>query len=127
MARARQQQGVEDGAVLRNVRAVLLAQQGKFVVDEANVERRVMDDQGGALDELEELFGDIAKARLADQEGIGDAVDVDGALVTLAVRLQVDVEVPPGQAPADDLDTADLDDPVAFADRHTRGFGIENY
>jgi hypothetical protein len=37
------------------------------------------------------------------------------------------VEVPPGQAPADHLDTADLDDPVAFADRHTRGFGIENY
>jgi hypothetical protein len=36
------------------------------------------------------------------------------------------VEVPPGQAPAHDLDTADLDDPVAFADRHTGSFGIEN-
>ena len=79
-----------------------------------------------AFDVLEELFGDIGESRFADQEGIGDAVHPDRAFVTLAVRLQIDVEVAPGQAPADDLDAADLDDPVAFGDRHAGGFGIED-
>jgi hypothetical protein len=37
--------------------------QGEFVVDEANVERRVMDDQLRAFDELEELVGDLVAKR----------------------------------------------------------------
>ena len=126
MARSGQQQGVENGAVLGQVGTVLLAQQRELVVDEPHVECRVVDDQRGALDEREELLGYIAEAGLANQEGIGDAVDVDRALVTFAVRLQVDVEVPARQAPADHLDAANLDDAVPLADRHTRGFGIED-
>jgi hypothetical protein len=35
--------------------------------------------------------------------------------------------MPTGQAPAHELDTADLDDPVTIGDRHTGGFGIEYY
>ncbi|MCY1397000.1 hypothetical protein D9M71_119880 [compost metagenome] len=86
-----------------------------------------MDDQLRALDELEELLGHFSEARLADQELVGDAVNADGALVTLAIRLQVDMEMTAGQAPAHQLDTADLDDPVTVGDRHTGGFGIEYY
>jgi hypothetical protein len=54
--------------VLGDVSTILLAHQREFVVDEANVERRVMDDQLSAFDEFEELIGDFVEARLADQE-----------------------------------------------------------
>ncbi|MNE22849.1 hypothetical protein D3C80_1160760 [compost metagenome] len=53
-------------------------------------------------------------------------MDADGALVTFAVRLQIDVEVPSGQAPPHQLDTPDLDDPVSVSHRHTGGFGVED-
>ncbi|MCY1239087.1 hypothetical protein D9M72_518610 [compost metagenome] len=86
-----------------------------------------MDDQLGALDELEELVGDVLEARLAHQEFVGDAVYRDGAFIHLAVRLQVNVEVPPGQATAFHLDAADLDDTVAIGDRHAGGFSVQYY
>lgn len=120
-------QGVEDAAVLRDVSAIVLPHQGEFVVDEANVERRVMDDQLRAFDELEELVGHFGETRLADEEFVGDAVDADRALVTFAIRLQVDVKVPARQAPTDQFDTADFNDPVTIGHRHAGGFGIEYY
>jgi hypothetical protein len=113
--------------MLRDVRTIVLAHQGKFVVDEANVERRVMDDQLRALDEFEELIGHFSETRLAHQEFVGDAVDADGAFITLAIRLQVNVEMPPREASSDQLDTTDFDNPVAIGHRHAGGFGIEYY
>lgn len=91
-------QGIEDRTVLGDVRTVGLPHQGKFIVDETDVERRVMDDQLGAIDEFEELIGHFGEARLALEEFVSDAVDANRALVTVAVRLQVDVEVAAGQA-----------------------------
>ncbi|MCY1447816.1 hypothetical protein D9M71_644540 [compost metagenome] len=108
-----------------DVGPIVLADQGEFVVEKADIERRVMDDQLRALDELEEFLGHFGETRLADQKLVGDAVNANGALVTLTIRLQVDMEMPAGRAPAHQLDTADLDDPVAIGDRHTGGFGIE--
>ncbi|KWV86367.1 hypothetical protein PFLmoz3_03985 [Pseudomonas fluorescens] len=84
--------------MLGDVRTVGLPHQGKFIVDETDVERRVMDDQLGAIDEFEELIGHFGEARLALEEFVSDAVDANRALVTVAVRLQVDVEVAAGQA-----------------------------
>lgn len=118
-------QGIEDRAVLGDVRTVGLPHQGKFVVDETDVERRVMDDQLGAVDELEELIGHFGKARLALEEFIGDAVDANRPFVTVTVRLQIDVEVAAGQAAPHQFDTADFDDPVTIGHRHAGGFGIE--
>ncbi|MNM75477.1 hypothetical protein D3C81_872630 [compost metagenome] len=85
-----------------------------------------MDDQLRALNEVEELISDFSKPRLVDQKGISDTVDADGAFVTLTVGLQVDVKMAPGQAPAHQLDTTDLDNPVAISDRHTGGFGVQD-
>jgi hypothetical protein len=85
-----------------------------------------VDDQLSAFDEFEKLIGDFGKTRLADQELIRDAVDANGALVTVAIRLQVNVKVAPGQTPTDQLHTTDLDHPVAVGDGHTRGFGVED-
>ncbi|CRR36568.1 hypothetical protein PAERUG_E16_London_17_VIM_2_04_14_05141 [Pseudomonas aeruginosa] len=125
MALAGHQQGIQHRAVLGHVRAVLLAQQGELVVDEADIERRVVDDQLGAADEFEEIVGDLAEARLVLQVFVGDAVDGDRPFVDLAIGLQVDVEVATGQAAPLQLDTADLDDPVTIGHRHAGGFGIQ--
>ncbi|MNN55448.1 hypothetical protein D3C81_1703230 [compost metagenome] len=86
-----------------------------------------MDDQLGAVDELEEFVGDVTEALLVLQELVGDAVHRDGALVHFPVRLQVDVEVPAGKATPIQLDAANLDDPVTVGDRHAGGFGIQDY
>ena len=118
-------QGVEDRAVTGDVRPIRLAHQREFVVDETHVERRVVDDQLRAVDELEKLIGNFRKARLAHQEFVGDAVHANGAFVTFPVRLQVHVEMPAGKAAAHQLDTADFNDPVTIGHRHAGGFGIE--
>ncbi|MCY1428738.1 hypothetical protein D9M71_446340 [compost metagenome] len=120
-------QGVEHAAVVVDLGALLLAEQGEFVIDEADVERCVMDDQLGAVDELEEFVGDLTEARLVLEELVGDAVHRDGALVHFPIRLQVDVEVPAGKATPIQLDAANLDDPVTVGDRHAGGFGIQDY
>ncbi len=86
-----------------------------------------MDDQLRVLDELEKLVGNVTKTRLVDKEFIGDAVNRDRPFINLTIGLQIDMVVTPSQAATDDLDTTDLDDPVAIGDWHTRGFGIEYY
>ncbi|MNP15134.1 hypothetical protein D3C76_1074790 [compost metagenome] len=86
-----------------------------------------MDDQLGAGDELEELVGHLAEARLVLEVLVGDAMHRNGAFVHFPVRLQVDVEMPAGETPPFQLDAADLDDPVTIGDGHARGFGIEDY
>ena len=121
---ARHQQGIEDRAVLGQVGALGLGQQGEFVVEEADIERRVVDDQLRIPDEVEEFIGHVLEARLANEVLVPDPVHGDRAFVDLAVRLQVDVEMPPGRAPADQLDTADFDDAVPVGDRHASGFGV---
>ena len=108
-----------------NIRTVRLPHQGKFVIDEADVERRVMDDQLCAVDELEEFIGHFGETRLALEEFIGDAVDANRAFVTFPVRLQVHMEVATGEATTHEFDTADFNDPVAVGHRHAGGFGIE--
>ncbi len=105
----------------------LLTEQSKLVIDETKVKRCVVDDQLRTLDEFEELVGNFAEARLIGQKLVGDAVNGDRALVHFTIRLQIDVVVPPGQAAADDLDTANLDDPVAIGHRHAGGFSIQHY
>src|SRR3546814_921532 len=99
----------------------------ELVIDEAKVERGVVDDQLRVLDELEELVGDVAETRLVDKKLVGNAVNGNRALVHFTIRLQIDVVVPPGQAAADDFDTANLDDPVAIGHRHAGRFGIQHY
>ena len=53
MTLTRHQQRIEHRAVVGDFGTILLAQQGELVVDEAKVERRIVDDQLRVLDELE--------------------------------------------------------------------------
>lgn len=58
----------------RSSRTVLLSSRANSVGDEADIERRVLDDQLNA-DELEEIVGDLAGSATCRQVFVGDAVD----------------------------------------------------
>jgi hypothetical protein len=127
MALTGHRQGVKNGAMLSDISFVPLTQQRKFIVNETNVERGVVDDQLRALDELEKLIGDLSETRLTHQKRSGNTVNADGSFIAFAIRLQIDVEVSPGQASADQFDTTDLDHAMPVCNGHTSGFGIEYY
>src|SRR5690606_38462408 len=103
MALTGHQQGIEHRAVIGDLGALLLAKQGKLVIDEANIERRIVDDQLSVANELEEFVSNIAESWFVREELVGNAVNGDRALVYFTVRLQVDVIVPTSQAPTNDF------------------------
>ena len=73
----------------------------------------------------DEFADDIGEARLFAQHFPGEAVDVGRAGVDLAFRIDVKVQVPAGRPPIDELDGADLDDPMPLLRVEARGLGIE--
>ena len=123
----RHQQGIEHRAVVGDLGAVTLPEQGELVVDEADIERRVVNHQLRVADDLEKLVGDITEARLVSEKLVGDPVNRHCALIDLAIRLQIDMEMPPGKTPADHLDAANFNHSVTIGHRHACRFGIQNY
>ena len=112
--------------MLADISAFLLAEQGEFVIDKTHIEGRVVDDQLRVLDEREELLGHVLEAWFVGEVFVGDAVNRNRAFVDLAIRLQVDMEMPAGQTSPHQLHAADLDDAMAVGDRHAGGFGIQH-
>src|SRR5690606_30396793 len=102
-----------------------LRQQSEFVIEEANIECRVVDDQPRAFDELEEIIGHILEAGLADEVFITDAVHGDRAFVDVAIWLQVHMKMVACEAPANQLHTTDFNDSMPIGNRHAGGFGIK--
>ena len=98
----------------------------EFVIEEADVEARVVDHQLGVAHEALEIGGHVGEARLVGQELVGDAMNGDGAGVDLALRVDIDVVVAAGELAVGELDAADLDHPVAVAPFEAGGFGIEH-
>src|SRR5690606_6065685 len=121
---AGQQQGVLDGAAVEQLPAA--AEPVEFGIEEADVEGGVVDDQLGALDEGEELVGDLGEARLVGQELQGQPGHFLRARLELAVRVQVGVEGAPGRAPLQQFHAADFDHPVALLPFQAGGFGVED-
>jgi hypothetical protein len=107
-------------------RPVALAQPRKLGLQEAHVERRVVDHQLGAVDEGEKFVGDLGKARLVGQELQGQPGHFLRADLELAVRVEVFVEGAPGGPALDQLDAADLDHAVALLPFKAGGFGVED-
>ncbi len=109
----RERQGVDDLAdvarLSRRPRQTL-----QLGIEEGQVERRVVDDQLGAADELEQLLDHVGEARLLRQELVGEAVHLDGAAVHFSIRPQIAMEGATGLAPVHHLDAADFDDAVAL-------------
>src|SRR6266404_2363641 len=86
--------------------------QPELQVQELDVEVGVVDDQLGAVNEAQESAGDVGKARLVGEELARQPVHLERALLDLALRVQVDMEMPLADAAAQDLHAAELDDPV---------------
>src|SRR5450830_736788 len=101
-------------------------QQLEFVIQKAQVERRVVDDDFGALDVLAQLLDNLTKLRLIAQEFAGQAVDVQRALFRLTFRIDVEVEIIPRQHAVVQLNAADFQDAVAQLGIDTGSFSIED-
>ena len=98
----------------------------ELVLDEADIEVSVVDDQFATGDELEELVDDVAKVRLGVELRAADAVHGLGAFVNVALGIEEAVELAARDAAIDHLDAADLDDAVALRRREARGFCVED-
>ncbi len=120
---ARHQQRVDDAGDLAAQRAA--ADAAQFLVEEAEVESRVVDDQLGALQIGQQFVGDRGKQRLVGEEVVAQAVHAHGVLAAAPLRVEIVVQVAPGQAPVEHLDAADLDDAVAVLGAEPGGFGVE--
>ena len=99
---------------------------GQLGIQKLHVERRIMDHQGRALDEIQERPGDVSELRLVRQKGIGQAVNFKGLGRHVAFGIDVDMEDLAGRDVIDQFDTADLDDPMTVPWIETGGFRIED-
>src|SRR5438445_1349486 len=121
---AREFQRIDDARAVRFDRRK--REPAQLQIQEFDVESRVVDHQLRALDVVEELRHDLAKLGFVLEELVGDAVHLERALLALALRIDVAVEVVSRDASAQDLDTAQFDDPVAETCVEAGGFGVEH-
>ena len=125
---ARQLQGIGDGAdILDAQRLAPVRHQGQLIIKEAHVERRVMDDQLRALNKIQQALRDVGELRLARQLLVGNPVHLHRPGINLALRVEVLLIAIVARPPADQLDAADFNDPVALGRFEAGGFRIENY
>jgi len=104
------------------------AEQFKFVVEEAAVELRVVGDDRRVAKEFQKPGDDIrmGEVRLAAQRLVGDACDADGGLGNGPAGIDVDLEFAAGWQVVEQLDAADLYDPVPFPGVESGCFGVED-
>ena len=95
-------------------------------IDEAEVEHRIVRDQWGVADEGEKLLAHVGEQRLVLEELGRQAVHLERAVRHLAFGVEVVVEAIAGRKPVHQLDTADLDQPVALVGVEAGGLGVEH-
>ena len=100
--------------------------QRELVIEERDVERRVVDDPLGASREVEELGGKVAEARPGAQILPRHAVHLGRRRVDVALGIEVVVHVTPGRAPVDQFDAGELDDAVTKLRVEPGGLGVED-
>lgn len=84
-----------------------------------------MDDQRRLAEKLQHVVDHLDEAGLVGQERIGDAVDGERLGRNAAVRVEIALETLSGGNVVDQLDAADLDDPVTAAGIETGRFRVE--
>src|SRR6185437_1232021 len=94
--------------------------------EEADVERRVVNDPFGTAGELDEARGNVGETRLAGEVVAGHPVDLGRAGVDVSLGVDPDVQIAPGDAPIDNLDCGELDDPMVLAPIESGGLGVED-
>ena len=73
----------------------------KLGVQKGDVEWRVVDDEFGIADEIQELGMNLRERRFLGELFARQPVHLQGALVDVAIRIQVAVKGTPGQAAID--------------------------
>ena len=90
------------------------------------IPHRYFEPTARAIDEGEEIVGDVAERRLVGEEVAGDSVYRKCTVVDFTLRIQIAVKVAAGQFAVDELDRADLDDPMAVLGLEPSRFGVED-
>lgn len=98
----------------------------EFEIEEAEIERGVVSDEGRILDELEQLFRFVGKTRLVGKEVGTETVNGLGFGRHVAFRIEIGVKVPPRLDPVVDLNASDFDHSVAAGGVEARGFRIKH-
>jgi CheY-like chemotaxis protein len=106
-------QGIEHTADFLDSWTALL-QQTYLMVEEADIEWSVMDNQLSAFDVIDEIIDQFVKAWLVGEEFIADAVNLVSALVDFAVWLDVMMPVIGGYPAIKNFHTAYFNDPVSL-------------
>ncbi len=83
------------------------------MVEEGDVEGCVVHDQLGPFEELDQLVDNIDEFALVLKKLVVDAMNIQGAFVDLALRVQIIVKAPPRQPAAFHLHRRNLDNAVA--------------
>ena len=122
MLAPRQQQRV-DQPVARDRRPLDAVELG---IDEADVERGVVDHQRRVADEFHELVDYMGEQRLVGEEFGRKPVHGESLGRHVALGIDVPVKYLAGRHAIEYLDAADLDQPVAAQRIKAGGFGIEN-
>lgn len=122
MLAARQQQRVHQP--LARDRGALDAV--KLGIDEADVERGVVDHQRGVADELQKLVGDLVEQWFRRQEFGRQSVHRERFRRHVPFRVDVDVKGLPRRHAVEDLDAADFDESVAAERIEAGRFGVED-
>src|SRR6266704_2728539 len=122
MFAARQQERI-DQPVARDRRPLDAVKLG---VDEADIERGVVDHQRRVGDEFQELLDHMSEQRLAGEELAGKTMHRECFRRHVTLWIEMPVEGLARRHAIDDLDTADFNQPVAPQRVEARGFGIEN-
>ncbi len=120
----RHAQGVDDAGT-ELVDGIHLGQP-QFEIEEADVERGVVDHQFGIADEIRELAGDRRKPWFVGEKVVGEAMDRDRPGVDRAFRIEIDMEAAAGRLAPDQFDATDLDHAVPGPMIEARGLGIQH-
>ena len=96
------------------------------MVEKADIEGRIVNDEFGSVDEGQKRFGHFRKRRLVLERLVTDAVHGKSSGIDAPVGPQVLMKVSAVQTTVDDLDTSDFDDSVSLLRLESGGLGIEN-
>ena len=98
---------------------------GEFGVEEANIKRRIVNDQFGILDKIQEFRRNLLEAWFVLEKLSADTVYSLRAGIDFPFGIKVVMEVAVCQAAVDHLDTANFDDAVSEFVFKAGGFGIK--